>query len=290
MEGTNYNQTNECLRKDKKDLVQLWKEMNQKGDYVESVQHMKNLDLENVEKLFGLFSMDHVPYSDELAVHSDAPRLVDMVDTAINFLEKDNHKGYFLLIEGGRIDHSHHDGAAVRALTETLEMDTALEKVLSKVDLKETLVIVTADHSHTMSLGGYPGRTADVTGIVHSETTSWTMKGLNGQTFPILSYANGPGFMRLKVNENSEKTNWEAIERSNVLSSGESAAPTFIQPSGVPLDSETHGGDDVGIWATGPMSHLFHKTHEQSYIGHVMSHAGCIGPHADAVRCQRLRR
>jgi hypothetical protein len=30
---------------------------------------------------------------------------------------------------------------------------------------------------------------------------------------------------------------------------------------------ETHGGDDVGIWATGPMAHLFHATHQQTHIG-----------------------
>ena len=54
-----------------------------------------------------------------------------------------------------------------------------------------------------------------------------------------------------QVKENSDKTNWEAIERSGMLTHGEAAAPGFLQPSGVPLDSETHGGDDVGIWATG---------------------------------------
>ena len=44
---------------------------------------------------------------------------------------------------------------------------------------------------------------------------------------------------------------------------------SYLQPSGQPLDSETHGGDDVGIWAVGPMSHLIHGTHQQSYIAHV---------------------
>ena len=41
---------------------------------------------------------------------------------------------------------------------------------------------------------------------------------------------------------------------------------------------ETHGGEDVAIYATGPMSHLFHGVHEQSYIAHVMAYASCVGP------------
>ena len=37
----------------------------------------------------------------------------------------------------------------------------------------------------------------------------------------------------------------------------------FRQPTGQPVDSETHGGDDVGIWAVGPMAHLVHGVHQQ---------------------------
>merc|ERR1711942_272616 len=61
---------------------------------------------------------------------------------------------------------------------------------------------------------------------------------------------------------------------------------TYKQASAAPLSSETHGGDDVGIWAGGPMAHLFHGVHEQSYIGHVMSYAACIGPQAKRERCR----
>ena len=45
----------------------------------------------------------------------------------------------------------------------------------------------------------------------------------------------------------------------------------------MPRDSETHGGEDVPIYARGPMSHLFHGTHEQNYIAHVMMYASCVG-------------
>lgn len=40
---------------------------------------------------------------------------------------------------------------------------------------------------------------------------------------------------------------------------------------------ETHGGDDVGIFARGPYAHLFAGTLEQNTIPHIMAFAACIG-------------
>lgn len=45
----------------------------------------------------------------------------------------------------------------------------------------------------------------------------------------------------------------------------------------VPLSSETHGGEDVAVFAKGPMAHLLHGVQEQNYIPHVMAYAACIG-------------
>ena len=50
-----------------------------------------------------------------------------------------------------------------------------------------------------------------------------------------------------------------------------------MMPAAVPLEKETHGGEDVPIYARGPTSHLFHATHEQNYIAHVMAYASCVG-------------
>ena len=55
---------------------------------------------------------------------------------------------------GGRIDHAHHYNNAYRALVETLALEAALLAALPLVDLADTLLVVTADHSHVLTLGG----------------------------------------------------------------------------------------------------------------------------------------
>lgn len=48
-------------------------------------------------------------------------------------------------------------------------------------------------------------------------------------------------------------------------------------PAIAPLKSETHGGDDVGIFASGPWAHLFTGVVEQNVIPHLMAYASCVG-------------
>ena len=54
------------------------------------------------------------------------------------------------------------------------------------------------------------------------------------------------------------------------------ASDRYQQQAIIPIESETHAADDVGIWADGPMAHLFHSVHEQSYIMHAMAYASCL--------------
>lgn len=67
-----------------------------------------------------------------------------------------NPKGYFLFVEGGRIDLALHDNLAHVALEETAEFSRAIKVATEMVSFDDTLVVVTADHAHTLSLGGYP--------------------------------------------------------------------------------------------------------------------------------------
>ena len=69
---------------------------------------------------------------------------------------------------------------------------------------------------------------------------------------------------------------------NNVLLFVCAEAADFHHPALVPIDSETHGGEDVTIYANGPMSHLFHGVHEQHYIAHVVRYASGLNCHNGA--------
>lgn len=51
-----------------------------------------------------------------------------------------------------------------------------------------------------------------------------------------------------------------------------------LYPSLVPMSLETHGGEDVAVWARGPWAHLFVGSFEQNVLPLIMSYASCIGP------------
>ncbi len=64
--------------------------------------------------------------------------------------------------------------------------------------------------------------------------------------------------------------------------------PEYVTESAVFLKDESHGGEDVPIYASGPMGYLFEGTVEQSYVAHVMAYSSCIGPY-DNAECIRER-
>ena len=60
-----------------------------------------------------------------------------------------------LYYAGGRIDQAHHDGRAKVSLEEAIQFDNAIAASLNLTNPADTLIIVTADHAHTMSINGY---------------------------------------------------------------------------------------------------------------------------------------
>lgn len=75
-----------------------------------------------------------------------------------------NFNRLLILILGGRIDHGHHNNTAKRALHETLAFEDAVKKALELTNSSETLIVVTADHSHVFNIGGNSYRGNNILG------------------------------------------------------------------------------------------------------------------------------
>ena len=85
--------------------------------------------------------------------------------------------------------------------------------------------------------------------------------------YTTISYANGPGFAD---NYNASTGFWRD------LGGVDTAADEFRQLATFHLDYETHGGEDVPLYAAGPGAHLLTGVHEQSYVAHLVSYAACL--------------
>jgi len=85
--------------------------------------------------------------------------LADMTDKAIDLLSSNKNgkeNGYFLQVEGASIDKQDHNANACGQIGETNDLDKAIAAALKKVDLSNTLIIVTADHAHTSQIVSWP--------------------------------------------------------------------------------------------------------------------------------------
>ena len=123
----------------------------------------------------------------------------------------------------------------------------------------------------------------------------WDDNADDHKPFMILNYGNGEGyFEHLSAVVNETNTTEAYIVRQDVNKWNNTHGYNytdfqFKNPSPVPLDTETHGGSDVGIYAIGPYSHLFQSVHEQNYIAYVMSYSACVGPHKDDSHCNHSK-
>ena len=190
------------------------------------------------------------------------PTIADMTEAAITRLSR-NPNGYVLMIEGGRVDHGLHAGDAQRALGDAVALDEAIAQAVAMTNPEETLIIVTADHSHTLAMQGYPQRGNPILGLVKENDR--LVLAADGKPYTTLSFANGPGSVCRK--QPDDKWLCDRPDLTNV----DTTALGFRQQALIPMGSETHGGEDVAIFAGGPGANLFSGVMEQNEIYHVMA-------------------
>lgn len=278
-------------RNDGRDLRDAFKDAGY--SYVHDEQGMEALTPEDLPAV-GLFTRSHFRYEhDRAASPAGDPALADAVQKAVELLEAESERrgvGYVLMVESGRIDHAHHDGNAWRAVEDTIEFDDAIGRTVSLIDESDTLVLVTADHSHTMTIGGYPVRApsdlpyevtgADagyaerergglfsvVYGLDGSSGRVRLSRDANGVPFTSLAYASGPG-ARQRSDRIDPRADGSGPEH-----------PNYVQEAIIPLASETHGAEEVILYGMGPGAARVRGTVKNTFVFEVMRSALGIEP------------
>jgi alkaline phosphatase len=234
--------------------------------------------------VLGLFERSHMEYEyDRPADVGGEPSVAEMTSKAIELLSAATagaDRGYFLHVESGRIDHAHHAGNAWRSLMDAEALDQAVGEAVRAVDLRDTLIIVTADHSHVFNIAGYPLRAAselpytpksapaeyldspfnNIFDVVYSISANGDISAAgdsSGVPYTTLGYLNGPGY----------RAGARVDPRSEPVGPND---PEYLQEAAVPLGSETHSGEEVAIYAIGRGAGNFRGTVKNTYIFEVM--------------------
>lgn len=273
------------VRTDGRDLIAEWQARHPEGAWVWNTAQFTRATDAGVPRLLGLFAHDHMAFEHDRRRDAEgAPSLAQMTQAAIDLLAR-QPQGFVLLVEAARIDHAHHQGNAYRALDETIALSDAVRVALQATDPDDTLILVTADHAHTLSFVGFPERGNPILGLVHGMGNRGDVPGqpsldATGRPFTTLSYANGPGHTGPsnlqpagpKRFPHRPTTQGPASGRPD-LHNVDTTHPDYLQEALVPIYSESHGGDDVGVWATGPGSHAVRGTLEQHVLHHIIVQA-----------------
>ncbi len=114
-------------------------------EVVTSRTELLALDTAGIPLVCGLFGDRQLPFTYDES-HEDLPDLSEMATRAVDILSEDPD-GYFLMVEGARIDHASHANDICRAIYEVWELESTIETLsMTAFSRDDTLFIVTADH------------------------------------------------------------------------------------------------------------------------------------------------
>lgn len=262
------------------DFLQDWSQMYPKGVLMtEDTGLWQGAWSEKQHPVLGLFADSHMDYEQQ---RTSQPSLVEMTEKAVNYFQarqqqkeegNDFSNGYILVIEGARIDHGHHKGNAHRALVETEILSQAVKLADDMTDDRDTLIVVTADHSHTLSMAGYPKRGNPILGLVKDQKNELVLAE-DGMPYTTLGYTNGKG-----GGIDTRQLGRLALVEEHVED------PDFHQEALFERKSESHGSDDVALHAKGAGAEGFAGLMEQHEIYHVLRAA--LEPTSETLRGEK---
>jgi alkaline phosphatase len=214
----------------------------------------------------GLFAPENLAY-DQARDPARDPGLAAMAKKAIGVLSN-NPNGFFLVVEGGMIDWALHDTTAKRALQEVASFDNTLKATIAQMQqidpgLKNTLIVVTADHDHTLLLNGYARRTGKTTptqpgvlGLMRKVSDGSLRLDADGAPFTIIGFGTG---------ENRVKGSRGAAPKltDDIVSADNYHYESVVRSA---VGDESHGGSDVYLGAIGARAETFHGTIENTRV------------------------
>jgi len=270
-------------RLDERDLTKEWRARHADGAYVWNLAQFEALDPRKTRRVLGLFDPSHMEFEiDRAQDTAGEPSLSEMTEKAIQILSK-NPRGFVLMVEGGKIDHAHHANNARRALTETIELSRAVQRAMDLTDPKDTLIVVTADHSQPLAFAGYATRGNPILGkLVVNGLDGEPMKtpypDAFGRPMTTLSYPAGPGNTaesNLQPAGPKKFPHFDPVYQGGDLprpdlSDVDTTAASYLQEAHAPLRAGMHAGEDVAIYAGGPGAELFTGVREQNYVYHAI--------------------
>jgi len=260
-------------RRDGRNLIDEWVAAQPSSRFVWRREDLMAVDPRTTSHLLGLFEPGNLHYEvDRARDAAGEPSLAEMTERALQMLGK-SRKGYFLMVEGGRIDHGHHAGNAYRALTDTIALSAAVRRAVELTSAGDTLILVTADHSHTLTISGYPARGNPILGLAKGPGEAAPTLDANGRPYATLSYASGWGVGMFDDGAEDPPPRVMAPGRTVDLATIDTTARDFHQEALVALRGETHGGEDVALYARGPGAELARGAINQNEIYHVMRRA-----------------
>ena len=140
------------MRQDNRNLIDQWIERRRENNehnyaFVNSTRDLRLINGDKTDYLLGLFAYSHMSYEElrDVKGHGE-PSLAEMTQVAIKILSR-NPNGYLLIVEGGRIDHAHHENVAGVALRETISLSWAVKAAHEMIDNSSTVLAVTSDHA-----------------------------------------------------------------------------------------------------------------------------------------------
>jgi alkaline phosphatase len=214
--------------------------------------------------LLGLFSKSHIPFEidrlNSAELQASTPTLSEMTKVALQRLGS-APEGFFLVVEGGRVDHAAHANDGAAAIREQVAFDEAIATALAFVDKNpDTLLIITTDHgTGGFNVNGLGSEDFDTTAPSYSESSP-AFDRLTGFTssLELLSLrTKGAGLEDfLAAAEKATGLKFKDDDRAKITST-KTLAAALMKYTSIGWTSNNHTGEMVEFSAYGPGSQLF---------------------------------